>query len=149
MGFLARARRHGAVAGLVAALAASACRSWPTEPVVSAVELRGTAPVDIEPLEDKLATSETSLLFGVFPRVLEYSTYDRGVLAKDLARIERFLRARGYYEGKVRATRVVHIDEHHVQVEIDVALGEPVHVERIDPSGLALLPIDVVGAAVS
>jgi outer membrane protein assembly factor BamA len=149
MGFFARARRHRAVAGLVAALSFCACRSWPTEPVVSAVEVRGTAPVDIEPLEDKLATSETSLLFGVFPRLLEYSTYDRAVLAKDLARIERFLRARGYYEAKVRATRVVHTDEHHVTVEIDVALGVPVLVTRIDPSGLALLPIEVVGAAVS
>jgi len=149
MGFLARARRHRALLGLVALLALAGCRSWPTEPVVSAVDIGGARALDTDSLEEQLATTETALLFGVFPRVFEYSTFDRAVLAKDLSRIERWLRARGYYEAKVRAARVVHVDEHHVNVEIEVMLGEPVHVRRVDPKGLAFLPIDVAGPAVS
>ena len=149
MGFLARALRRTAVFGVVLALPLTACRSWPSAPVVSSVAVAGTEPVDPGPLEDQLATTPSSLLFGVFSRVLEYSTYDRAVLTKDLERTERYLRGRGYYEAKVRATRVVHTDEHHVSVEVEVTLGEPVLVRRVDPMGLALLPLDVAAPAVS
>ena len=149
MGFLARALRPAALACLFAAAPVLGCRAWPSQPVVSAVELEGTRPLDTDPLTEQLATTESSLLLGVFPRVFEYSTYDRAVLTKDLERTERWLRARGYYEAKVRATRVVHTDEHLVRVEIEVALGDPVTVRRLDPSGLALLPIDVAGPAVA
>jgi outer membrane protein assembly factor BamA len=125
------------------------CQSWPQRPVVSKIELSGADDVDTEPLVEGLATAETPLLFGVIPGVLEYSTYDPGVLAKDLERAERFLRARGYYEAKVTATRVVHTDEHHVRVEIEVHQGELVKVRRVDPAGIALLPVEIVGSAVS
>src|SRR6478736_1114653 len=111
MGFVARALGRAARASVVLGALSAGGRSWPPDPVVSTVDLEGTGRVDTGPLEDELATTETPLLFGVFPRVLEYATYDRAVLAKDLERIERFLRARGYYEAKVRASRVVRLDE--------------------------------------
>jgi outer membrane protein assembly factor BamA len=117
--------------------------------VVDEIEIRGAENLDTDPLVEGLATSETPLLFGVIPRVLEYSTYDRAVLARDLERIERWLRARGYYEAKVTAARVVHTDDHYVRVEIDVHEGELVKVRRVDPAGLALLPPEIVGPAVS
>jgi outer membrane protein assembly factor BamA len=146
MGGLSRARLLWCLACL--ALVAG-CRSWPGFPVVDEVVVAGTEDAETDPLLEGLATQETPLLFGVFPRVLEYALYDPGVLAKDLERIERWLRARGYYEAKVSAARVVHLDEHYVRVEIDVALGEPVRVRRVDPAGLALLPADVAGPAVA
>jgi outer membrane protein assembly factor BamA len=133
----------GCVAGAIA------CRAYPAQPVVADVEISGTEDVDVGALENGLSTAETPHLFGILPRVLEYSTYDPAVLARDLERTERFLRARGYYEAKVRAARVVHIDPHHVRVELDVTLGDPVVVRRIDPAGIALLPSEVAGAAVS
>ncbi|HEX6766709.1 MAG TPA: POTRA domain-containing protein [Polyangiaceae bacterium] len=117
--------------------------------MVDEIEVNGADDLDTDPLVEGLATQETPLLFGVIPRVLEYSTYDPGVLAKDLERIERWLRARGYYEAKVVAARVVHVDEHHVRVEIDVQEGELVKVRRVDPAGIALLPPEVAGRAVS
>lgn len=113
------------------------------------MELEGDLPIDTDPLLEGLATAETPLLFGVIPRVLEYSTYDPAVLAKDLERIERWFRARGYYEAKVSAARVVRIDEHYVRVEIEVQPGALVMVRRVDPAGIALLPGEVVGPAVS
>lgn len=128
------------------------CRSWPGYPVVDDVVLNGTDDadeVDTDPLLEGMATKETPLLLGFVRRVLEYSLYDPGVLAKDLERIERFYRARGYYEAKVRAARVVHLDEHYVRVEVDVYVGEPVRVRRIDPAGIALLPPEIAGPAVA
>src|SRR5262245_34951368 len=122
MGSLSRAGAFLVVAGLALS---TGCRSWPGYPVVDEVVLNGADEVDTDPLLEGIATQETPLLFGVFPRVLEYSLYDPGVLAKDLERIERYLRARGYYEAKVSAARVVRLDEHYVRVELDVHLGEP------------------------
>ena len=113
------------------------------------IEIAGADDLDTDALEEGLATAETPLLFGIIPRVLEYSTYDPAVLAKDLERAERWLRARGYYEAKVVAARVVYIDEHYVRVELDVELGELVKVRRVDPTGIALLPPEIAGAAVS
>ncbi|HVR18630.1 MAG TPA: POTRA domain-containing protein, partial [Polyangiaceae bacterium] len=134
---------------LALTLSVAGCRSWPTRPVVDEIELSGADDVDTDPLVEGLATAETPLLFGLIPRVLEYSTYDPAVLAKDLERIERFLRARGYYEAKVLAARVVHTDEHYVRVELEVHEGALVRVRRVDPAGIALLPVEIVGAAVS
>jgi len=124
------------------------CRTWPTQPVVSSLEITGADDAESGAMRDKLATGESPLLFGVFPRVLEYATYDPSVLARDLERIERWCRARGYYEAKVEAARVVHLDAHRVRVEIEVTLGEPVTVRRVDSSGLALLPPEVARHAV-
>jgi outer membrane protein insertion porin family/translocation and assembly module TamA len=117
--------------------------------VVDEIEIAGADDLDTDALEEGLATAETPLLFGMIPRVLEYRTFDPAVLAKDLERAERWLRARGYYEAKVVAARVVHIDEHYVRVELAVHPGELVRVRRVDPSGIALLPKDVAGPAVS
>jgi outer membrane protein assembly factor BamA len=131
------------------AIGIAGCRAYPQRPIIDEVELEGDLPIDTDPLLDGLATAETPLLFGVIPRVLEYSTYDPAVLAEDLKRIERWFRARGYYEAKVRAARVVRVDEHHVRVEIEVHPGALVMVRRVDPAGIALLPVEVAGPAVS
>jgi outer membrane protein insertion porin family/translocation and assembly module TamA len=124
------------------------CRAWPQQPVVSELDVSGLDGLDQGALREQLATSETSLLFGVFPRVLEYSTYDPAVLAKDLERIERWCRARGYYTAKIYVARVVHVDGHHVRIVLAADLGDPVLVRRVDASGLALLPPSVVKSAV-
>jgi outer membrane protein insertion porin family/translocation and assembly module TamA len=142
--------RSGSVA--IAVLAAlpglAGCRAWPQQPIVSELDVAGLDGLDRGALGDKLATTETSLLFGVFPRVLEYSTYDPVVLGKDLERIERWCRARGYYEAKVYVARVVHTDAHHVRIELEADLGDPVRVRRVDANGLAFLPPNVVKRAV-
>src|SRR6185369_7607221 len=54
--------------------------------------------------------------------------------------IQRFYRARGYYAAAIRAARVVREAPHDVRVEIDVAPGEPVRVEKVVIQGLAELP---------
>jgi hypothetical protein len=58
---------------------------------------------------------------------VEYNTLDRFVLQRDLDRVRRYYRARGFYEAQVQAGRVVPTgDERHVRVEIAVREGEPV-----------------------
>ncbi len=126
------------------------CRPYPPRPVVDEVVLEPVVDeskpheeVDIDAILERLATVESPDLFGIFPRVLEYETYDPTVLGRDLERIERAFRARGYYEAKVIAARVVHLDDHHVRVEIRVHQGDPVRVENIpDTPGLAALPLE-------
>ena len=44
-------------------------------------------------------------------------------LTKDLARIQRFYRANGYYEATIRSARVVRETPHRVRVQIDVAVS--------------------------
>lgn len=127
-------------------LGGAGCRPWPARPLVDEVHIYGLRKVDAEPIHEGLSTAPTPLLFGLFPRVLEYSTYDANVLARDLLRIERYLRGRGYYEAKVTAARVVHTGRHSVRVELSVHEGEPVLVSRIDP-GVSALPLEVMLAA--
>ena len=66
--------------------------------------------------------------------------YDPSLLSRDLERIERYYRARGYYEAKVTAARVLQLDGKHVKLEIRVAPGVPVTVRRVDLPGVANLP---------
>ena len=137
--------RHGnelALAGVIA-LTTLACRTLPPQPVVNEVQIDGLQTVDDEPLLEGLSTAETPLLFGVIPGVLEYTTYDQNVLARDLERIERYLHARGRYEAKVWAARVVSLGDHRVRVEIRVHEGPAVRVSRIDP-GVSRLPFDLM-----
>lgn len=109
-----------------------ACTKEYSRPIVSGVDLResGARPVvDDAAVLDGLAT---------------YDEYDPNVLSRDLERVERYYRARGYYEAKVTAARVLGLDPAHVSVEIRVVPGEPVLVHRLDLPGLANLPFALV-----
>ncbi|MEI9936841.1 MAG: BamA/TamA family outer membrane protein [Pseudomonadota bacterium] len=109
-------------------LLCAACGHESTRPIVSAIDLRETDDsrvVDDEAVLDGLATVDE---------------YDPTLLARDLERIERYYRARGYYEAKVSAARVLELDGKHVKLEIRVAPGVPVTVRRIEIPGLVNLP---------
>ena len=121
-GALRRSKRHLPVA--LGFLLCVACSAPHTRPIVSALDLRETsAPraVDQAPILDGLATSEE---------------YDPSVLSRDLERVERYYRARGYYEAKVTAARVLGRDAKHVRIEIRVDAGKQVLVREVRPSGL-------------
>lgn len=109
-----------------------ACAPAPSRPIVSAIDLRETDEqrvVDDSAVLDGLATSDE---------------YDPNVLSRDLERIERYYRARGYYEAKVTASRVLTVDGRHVRIELRVAPGKPVTVGDVNLPGLANLPFAVV-----
>ncbi len=88
--------------------------------------------MDSSDTQDKIATAETPKFLGLFRGVIyEYEVFDRFVLQRDLARIERFYRARGYYDAKARAGRVIQKNDNHVAVEIVVEEGKPVLVDDL------------------
>ncbi|WP_437756582.1 autotransporter assembly complex protein TamA [Sorangium sp. So ce1389] len=140
-----------------AALGVSACTASRQPPPCTRPDLSGCAIEDVsfeggevisgDELADRIATAESShLLGGAFERVpilsiwdaltVEYERFDRFVLERDMARIERYYRARGFYNARARAARVQRAGgpdkEGRVQVRIVVSEGEPVKVASVD-----------------
>jgi len=107
---------------------------------VQAVDLRGNKSLDSDELREKLATAASPKFLGFFEGVVyDYNVFDRFVLDRDLQRIERFYRARGYYQAKARAGRVFFTANNKVRVEIAIEEGPPTIVRRIDFHGLESL----------
>jgi outer membrane protein assembly factor BamA len=129
----------------VIALAAG-CKTQALPPgsiIVDRVDVLGAERVDEDDIEAKIATAETKrALWGVMQgtplltvldaMLVEYHTYDRLVLERDLERVRRFYRARGFYDARVHAGRVIRTTDHHVRVEIEISEGEPVLVEDVE-----------------
>jgi outer membrane protein insertion porin family/translocation and assembly module TamA len=111
--------------------------------IIEDVDVVDDDQVDEADIQAKIATTQTShLLFGAFRQVpvlsildaasVEYERFDRFVLERDLARIERYYRARGFYEAHARAGRVTRRSDGRVRVEISVDEGKPVTIGRVD-----------------
>jgi len=107
------------------------------------ITLEGNHELDDDDLEDHIASRETPRFLGLFAGVVdEYEVFDRYVLERDLERIQRYYRAKGYYRARARAARVYR-DGRHVKVQIVVDEGPPVLVGRVDVHGLEGLPPDI------
>ncbi len=115
---------------------------------VDDVTIRGAKKVDDGDITDKIATTQSEKFLGLFQGVLyEYSLFDRNVLQRDLARVEAFYRAKGYYDAHARAGRVHVVDDKRVRVEIVVEEGEPVLVRSVRVDGLQHVPKDIADTA--
>ena len=120
--------------------------------VVEKISLDGSHALDASAVTDKIATAETSHpLGGVLEDVpilslwdrltVDYEVLDPFVLERDLARVERVYKARGYYEAHARAARVEkqpHKDR--VRVAIVVDEGKPVEIAEVKPVFLGAPP---------
>jgi outer membrane protein assembly factor BamA len=116
---------------LYACLAGTSCltqRSLPAAgPRIEDVELIGADSVDADQLLEGLATRASP----GWPLVVlsgDYEYLDEALLERDLERVERFYRARGFYEAKVVGARVIWTDADRVRIEILVSEGSPVRV---------------------
>jgi len=91
------------------------------------VELVGAASIDADRLLEGLATRESPgwLLVALSG---EYEFLDESLLERDLERVERFYRARGFHEAKVVGARVIWTGSDRVRIQIVVSEGQPVHV---------------------
>jgi outer membrane protein assembly factor BamA len=128
---------------------------WPQKPyppegdVISDVEVGPVKAkgVDRDALLEGLSTAHSPRFLGIWDGVaFDYEVFDENVLARDLERVERYYRARGYYEAKVTAARVIRLDQHHVRVEIRVDEGEPVRLAGVPTiTGTAQFPLDKDG----
>jgi outer membrane protein insertion porin family/translocation and assembly module TamA len=107
------------------------------------VSIDGTDDVDESDLKGAMASQPTSKVLGVRMWWVDYGLYDPTTLEKDLQRIERFYQARGYYEARARAGRVVRVGDRSVRVQIVLEEGVAVHLARIQVTGTDKLPEDV------
>ncbi len=112
------------------------------------VTVSGNEALDDADVEERIATRESPRFLGLFPGVIyDYEVFDRYVLERDLQRIERYYRSRGFYWTHVRAGRVFNSGPRKVSVEILIEEGPPTHVGRIDVHGVETLPLEVAEAA--
>ena len=120
------------------------CGASLQERTVSDVRLVETSPSKVD-LDDALAGLATAAPRTLFWFERERDVYDANLLARDVERIERFYRARGYYDAKVVATRVQNAGERKVAIEVRIAPGPRVTVRRaeVEQTGLLSLPADV------
>src|SRR4051812_28837088 len=89
---------HGLVAVLCALVAMGCYRVPAGKRAVDEVVIQGTREIDVDELYDRIATRESSRFLGIFEGVaFDYEIFDPFALRRDLERIERYLRARGYY----------------------------------------------------
>ncbi len=130
-------------------LACAACATIPEgRAAIDAVDVTGTRSVDPHDIENKLASAESPKFLGVLSGVAnDYSIYDASVLQRDLARVERYYRGRGFYEAHVRVGRVVHTSASHVRIEIVVEEGPPMLNRSVQVDGLQGLPASIADAA--
>jgi outer membrane protein assembly factor BamA len=126
-----------------------ACASIPDRRfALRTIEISGNHAVDADDVRAEIASQESARFLGLFPGVVyDYEIFDRYVLERDLQRIERYFRARGFYHAKVRAGRVFYKSARQVGVEILIDEGPPMIVRRIDLHGLEGLPAPLVARA--
>jgi outer membrane protein insertion porin family/translocation and assembly module TamA len=112
------------------------------------VVVRGADEVPASDIEAQIATTASPKFLGLFRGVAyDYEIFDPYVLQRDLARVERYYRARGFYEAHARAGRIRNIKPGHVRVEIVVEEGAPVLNREVRVLGVDGLPVDVQLAA--
>src|SRR5258708_3214909 len=80
--------------------------------------------------------------------VYDYEVFSRAKLQRDLARVERYYRARGYYDAHAMAGLVTFPQPEHVRVDIYVEEGSPIVTQPHKIEGLAELPKPVAEAVV-
>ena len=104
---------------------------------VDAVSVEGNKAISSSDVEEKLATTPSPKFFGLFRGIIyDYELFDRSVVQHDLERVERYYRARGYYEAQARAGRIRYTGEKHVEVTIEVHEGDPVVVRDATIEGI-------------
>ncbi len=129
----------------------AACASVPKNRIaVDRIGLVGNRELDDDEIEKKIATRESPRFLGMFRGVIyDYELFNRYVLERDLQRIERYYRARGFYQARARAGRVFTTSKGHVKVEILIEEGPPLITRRVDIHGLDGLPSDLLEEAQS
>lgn len=107
---------------------------------LESLKVTGNSHLDDDEIEERIASRETPKFLGLFPGVIyDDELFNRFVLERDLQRIERLYRSRGYYQAHARAGRVYRSGA-KVRVEIVVEEGRPTLLERVDVHGVEELP---------
>jgi outer membrane protein insertion porin family/translocation and assembly module TamA len=140
----------GFVMGVVL-LATTACSSIPKgRSAVDSVRILNAKEVKASDTEDQLGTVASAKFLFLFQGIAyDYSVYDEAVLQRDMARVERFYRSKGFLDAHARVARVLRVSDRHVRVEIVVDEGRPTLNRNLVVVGLEGLPRDVADAVVA
>lgn len=106
---------------------------------VEEVQLSSQGPVDPEDAVEKLATRENDSFLGV---PTTYEVYDPFVVQRDVQRLERFYRARGHFDARVRAVRVLRIAPGKVHVRFELEPGPSTEVSLVRIQRATPLSVD-------
>lgn len=118
----------------------------PGRQAIDRVDVREGAAIAASEVEDRIATGPSPRFLGIWDGVVyDYQYYDKFVLMRDLARIERLYHARGYYDARVTAGRVIPTSDGHVRVEVVVDEGPPFEVSERSHRGLEKVPFELQG----
>ncbi len=108
------------------------------------ITVRGNDTIDDAEIEESIATRPSPRFLGLIAGLIyDHEVFDRYVLERDLQRIERYYRARGFYWARVRAGRVFNVGRQKVRVEIQIEEGPPTLIQRVDVHGVQTLPQEV------
>ncbi|HEY3497542.1 MAG TPA: BamA/TamA family outer membrane protein [Polyangiaceae bacterium] len=107
---------------------------------LDSIDFVGNETIDDDELEEHMASRTTTRFAGLIQGVFyDYEVFDRYVLERDLQRLERLYRARGYYRAHARVARVFQSGR-HARVEIVIEEGPHAPIGRVDVHGLETLP---------
>jgi outer membrane protein assembly factor BamA len=99
-------------------------------------------------IQDRIATEASAKFLYLFQGVaFDYSVYDESTLQRDMARIERFYRSKGFLDAHARVAHVLQVKKDHVRIEIVVQEGPPTLNRNVTVVGVDGLPKDVANAA--
>jgi outer membrane protein assembly factor BamA len=108
---------------------------------IDTVKIHGADALSSDEIADRLATAESPKFLGLMRGIVyDYSIYDESVLQRDLARVERYYRGRGFLDARARAARVTKVSENHVRVDIEVDEGPPTLDREVRLDGIDALP---------
>lgn len=115
---------------------------------VDSVTLLNAKEVSAGDVEPKLATQASPKFLFLFQGVAyDYSVYDEAVLQRDMARLVRIYRSKGFFDAHARVAHVRQVKPNHVSVDILVDEGPPTVNRNVTVVGVEALPEDVSRAA--
>jgi outer membrane protein insertion porin family/translocation and assembly module TamA len=119
----------------------------PGRAAVDSVRILNAKAIRAGDVEEVLATQASPKFLFLFQGVAyDYEVYDESVLQRDMARVERFYRSKGFFDAHARVARVFPVKGNHVRVEILVDEGPPTVNRRITLVGLDDLPKHIADA---
>ncbi len=122
----------------------------PGRSAVDAVSIANNHVIKASDIEDNLGTQESAKFLYLFQGVaFDYSIYDETVLQRDMSRVERFYRSKGFLDAHARVAMVEHVKPDHVRVQIVVDEGPATINRNVSVVGLEGLPKDVADAVLS
>jgi outer membrane protein assembly factor BamA len=129
-------------AAVLLACCAGGCSRVPQgRSAIDEVSVSNLHTVSSSDVEDRLSSAASPKFLGLFRGVVyDYNVLDESSLQRDLARVERYLRGRGFLDALARAGRVVRISSTHVRIEIVAEEGPPTLNRTITVGGIESLP---------